>query len=206
VSGGVPARGCGLACSVCFRRFSPFVDGDLSDCPRSAFQLRPGVAALSFLSVAALSRLFSVFVFLPSIFLVRHTSRAHGGSVAALGVGWAFLRESTCLSQRLGICLAFGHVTGSLLQDRKTTGRPTKCADDYHSSLMLTLESNTLEHVCICITTEAPFVVGGGGWWWWWWRKNQNLHLVVCGKSDPMRIGPCLFAEWVGWWWDVNGA
>ena len=24
---------------------------------------------------------------------------------------------------------------------------------------MLTLESNTLEHVCICITTEAPFVV-----------------------------------------------
>ena len=30
--------------------------------------------------------------------------------------------------------------------------------------------------------------VGGGGWWWvvgggGWAKKNQNLHLVVCGKT-----------------------
>ena len=163
MSGGVPARGCGLACSVCFRRFSPFVDGDLSDFPRYASRLRPGVAAFSFLSVAALSRLFYVFDFLPSVFLVRHTSRAHGGSVAALDVGWAFLREFTCPRQRLGICLAFGRVSGSLLIDRKTTGLTMQCADDDPSSLVLRLGLNILEHFCIRITTEAPFVVVGSG-------------------------------------------
>ena len=51
----------------------------------------------------------------------------------------------------------------------KTTGLTTECADDDPSSLLLRLELDIPERVCIRITTEAPFVV---------------VVVVVVGKGD----------------------